>query len=289
MKKFDWPQIKEFYEARSSHWAKSVREDDPDALLNVVSPGEPLWVNRYYARSQEMAFRALFDLVPPPRPGARALDVGCGAGRWARFLSERGYLTVGIDLQPDLIQAARRRNPHVSFICTSVQDYSPAEPFDLVSSVEVIRHNPYEEQHRVISRLRESLVDGGYAIVLEGIGEDPRPQAFYRTLGGWVETFEKSGFRNVATRRYYYHLVVKAARRLTSMLTSRVHTGVGQAQRRSEVNPEESAAIPAPKTGYLRDFTKRVVVGLDAPLEAFLIRRNVALPYSDCGFLFQAV
>ena len=296
MKKFDWSQVKRFYEARSSHWERRDRDDDPDALGNVVIPGEALWVNKYFARSQQMAYQALFDLTPSPRLGARALDIGCGAGRWARFLSEHGYQTVGIDLQPALIEAARRRYPYIDFLHTSVQEYSSEEPFDLVSSVEVIRHNPFEEQLVIIRKIRELLVDGGYVIMLEGIGSDPRPNAFYRAIDDWIEVFEKSGFRNIAVQRYYYNLVlrvveqlVSARRRLASKLIPQGSTRGELCQEKTELTPEEKAAIPEPERGYLRSSKKRLVLELNAPVESFLIRRNVALPVGDCGFLFQAV
>jgi hypothetical protein len=58
VKKFDWPQVKRSYEARSSHW-ESGAYDDPDALGNVVMQAEALWVNKYFARSRQMAYQAL--------------------------------------------------------------------------------------------------------------------------------------------------------------------------------------------------------------------------------------
>ena len=295
MQKFDWSQVKRFYEARSYHW-ETGGYDDPDALGNVVMTGEPLWVNRYFARSQQMAYRALFDLTPSPRPGARALDIGCGAGRWARLLSEHGYQTVGIDLQQALIEAARSRYPNIDFLRTSVQEYSFQAPFDLVSSVEVIRHNPYEEQLVMIAKIRESLVEGGYVIMLEGIGTDPRPNAFYRAVDDWIEVFERSGFRNIAVQRYYYNLVWRAAlqlasvrKRLASRLASQGSIRGEKGLEKTGLTPEESAAIPKPERGYLSSTIRRLILELNAPVESFLIRRNPALPVGDCGFLFQAV
>ncbi|MGH9390628.1 MAG: class I SAM-dependent methyltransferase [Vicinamibacteria bacterium] len=44
-----------------------------------------------------------------PRPPARVLDIGCGAGRTTIGLEERGYQVVGIDLSPNLLALARRR------------------------------------------------------------------------------------------------------------------------------------------------------------------------------------
>lgn len=40
-------------------------------------------------------------------PDAPALDLACGAGRHQRMLCERGWWTVGLDLSPSLLRAAR--------------------------------------------------------------------------------------------------------------------------------------------------------------------------------------
>jgi len=44
-----------------------------------------------------------------PRPPARVLDIGCGAGRTTIGLAERGYQVVGIDLSRNLLDLAHRR------------------------------------------------------------------------------------------------------------------------------------------------------------------------------------
>lgn len=294
MKKFEWSQVKEFYEARSSHWQKFDPGDDPDALRNIVQPGAPLWFAKYYARGQEIAYQTLFDFIPATRPSARALDIGCGAGRWSRFLSEHGYQAVGIDLQSALVEAARRRYSHIDFLCTSFQEYSPEEPFDLISSVEVLQHNPFEEQESLIRKMRESLRDGGYVIMLEGIGEDPRAWAFFRAINSWIEVFEKSGFRTIAFQRYSYHPVLKSfgsvRRQLASMLTvQKKRTRDERKSEKSILDPEASAAIPETNSGHLYDLARRMIVGLDAPIEFLLLRSNSNIPSpSNCGFLFQA-
>jgi SAM-dependent methyltransferase len=45
------------------------------------------------------------------RPGARVLDVGCGAGAFLRLVAERGGRPFGIDASHELVQLARRRVP----------------------------------------------------------------------------------------------------------------------------------------------------------------------------------
>lgn len=42
-------------------------------------------------------------------PYGRALDLGCGTGRWSILLACRGWQVVGVDVVPKAIDAARRR------------------------------------------------------------------------------------------------------------------------------------------------------------------------------------
>jgi SAM-dependent methyltransferase len=45
------------------------------------------------------------DIVPAP--GRRTLDLGCGEGRLSRDLAARGHPMVGVDLAPEMVEAAR--------------------------------------------------------------------------------------------------------------------------------------------------------------------------------------
>ena len=141
--------------------------------------------------------------------------------------------------------------------------------------------------------MRESLIDGGYVIMLEGISaKDRRAWVFSRPLKQWIEAFESSGFRNIAIQRYYYNWVLKASsrlaaarRRAASILRMRGSIRGGANSENSTLSPSESAAIPELKMGL----GTRILLRLDSPLESRLLRRNVALRHSNCGFLFQAV
>jgi SAM-dependent methyltransferase len=50
-----------------------------------------------------------------PKPPARVLDVGCGAGRATVGLVQAGYATVAIDLSDPMLAAARARHPSLIF------------------------------------------------------------------------------------------------------------------------------------------------------------------------------
>lgn len=64
-----------------------------------------------YAHRDEEEARQCIDLIESnvePVPGARILDVGCGRGRHALRLAERGYRVTGIDLSEPSIRQARQ-------------------------------------------------------------------------------------------------------------------------------------------------------------------------------------
>ncbi len=66
---------------------------------------------RFFSLVQTVAFyqsihRQAVDLLPPGH-GRTWLDIGCGPGLVARFAAERGYDTVGLDLDPAMVQRAR--------------------------------------------------------------------------------------------------------------------------------------------------------------------------------------
>ena len=53
------------------------------------------------------------ELVPPP---ARVLDAGCGTGRVAIRLTQRGYDCVGVDLDASMLSVARQRAPQIPWL-----------------------------------------------------------------------------------------------------------------------------------------------------------------------------
>ncbi|MGW4161306.1 methyltransferase domain-containing protein [Streptomyces sp. NPDC004788] len=55
-----------------------------------------------------------YDLLAA-RPGARVLDVGCGAGRAVAELAERGVRAEGADTDPEALAVARARHPRLVF------------------------------------------------------------------------------------------------------------------------------------------------------------------------------
>lgn len=293
MDRLSWAQMQQYWQKHSSAHGKFDVNRDPDGLQNVCHADAPLWLNRYYARFQSQVYHRIFKCIPHVS-GGRALDVGCGAGRWSRYLDDRGYSTVGIDLQPDLIALNRRRYPAIDFYCTSIQEYESSAMFDLVSSVTVLQHIPFDEQVNVVDRLRSFLRTGGYAIVLENV-HDQGMHVFSRTAARWEDLFTRSGFRSLTTRRYDYSPFL----RLITLVARAVHGARLKTHAESVIADDEIQIggdarrfRARPGLNRLQTFKwlgLRAALGFDYVLEPILVRCNTNLPTVHCGFLFEAV
>ena len=68
-----------------------------------------------------------------PAPPARTLDLGCGEGRLARDLVERGYDVVAVDASPSMVTAAREVAPEMEIHLADAASLPfPDGSFDLV-------------------------------------------------------------------------------------------------------------------------------------------------------------
>jgi SAM-dependent methyltransferase len=105
-------------------------------------------------------------------PGARILDVGCGAGREAVGLARLGYRVVGIDIAPRMIARARaeaeRQGLGIEFRVQTVTDLEePPGSFDAAYWVGSYHHIPGRALRvETLRRLRGALAPGGVLILM---------------------------------------------------------------------------------------------------------------------------
>lgn len=287
VERYTWPEMRRYWETHHALRANVDWSNDPDGLDNVCHAGAPAWLNAYYARWQRNVYRALLSLLPDGT-GRRALEVGCGAGRWCRLLFEHGYEVTGIDLQSALISHNREQHPAMDFHCCSLQEYEPDTPFHLVSSVTVLQHIPFGEQIPAVQKLRSTLIGGGHAIVLENI-RDQAAHVFSRSIADWIDLFVGERFEVVTVRRYDYNPTLRAiglGRRLGRRALRRSNGTGSSALNRGEIGDSPKSMHSTRPSVAL---AQRVAVSVDSRLETPLVRRNVRLPTVHAGLLFRAV
>jgi ubiquinone/menaquinone biosynthesis C-methylase UbiE len=180
-------------------------------LSHDLYRGMPPWFNAYYAHFQRQAVLRLVRRCVLPS-GIRALDVGCGTGRWSEFMLSRGWKPFGIDMGKQALLYAAGTWPEISFTCGMLPSLCFAdESFDLAMSVTVLQHIPHVQQQESVDAIYRALKPEGYLVVCETIDtSDSSPHVFGNTFESWVNQFSKAGFRivNIAGSEYLPHVRV---------------------------------------------------------------------------------
>ncbi|CAM5786592.1 MULTISPECIES: class I SAM-dependent methyltransferase [Brevibacillus] len=68
------------------------------------------------------------------KPGESVLDIGCGTGDLSHELASMGAKPTGIDFSEEMIDAARKKYPHLPFYVADAHTYRTTETFDAVFS-----------------------------------------------------------------------------------------------------------------------------------------------------------
>jgi trans-aconitate methyltransferase len=94
-----------------------------------------------------------------PQPGETVLDLGCGTGELAAKIADTGATVIGIDSDPAMIEAARRRLPDADLRVADAHDFTVEEPVDAVFSNAALHWMPSSVE--VLGCVSDALRGGG--------------------------------------------------------------------------------------------------------------------------------
>jgi len=111
---------------------------------------------------------------------ATVLDAGCGTGRVAVELARRGVDVVGVDLDPDLLAAARAKAPDLTWVLADLATVRLDRRFDVVvlAGNVMIFVAPGSEE-AVLTNVRAHLAPGGRVVAGFQLRADRLPLATF--------------------------------------------------------------------------------------------------------------
>jgi 2-polyprenyl-3-methyl-5-hydroxy-6-metoxy-1,4-benzoquinol methylase len=119
----------------------------------------------------------------PPAP-AKVLDVGVGSGWTSELFAKAGYEVTGIDISPDMIALARRRNSNARFFVSDYEVGQIAGRFEAAVIYDALHHA--ENEDLVIKNIFNALVPGGVLITIE-------PGRGHSTSGSSISAVQQYG------------------------------------------------------------------------------------------------
>lgn len=125
-----------------------------------------------FAADTDMLYRQWVSAVVPDRaggPASRAVDLGCGSGRFVDLLADRHEHVLAVDIagrELELARAAHSR-PQLRFDQRNLLDVAPETDgrFDLVFSVNTVHH--LRAHDIVLPHLRSLVAAGGDVVVVD--------------------------------------------------------------------------------------------------------------------------
>jgi SAM-dependent methyltransferase len=104
------------------------------------------------------------------------LDAGCGTGRVAIRLAERGFTCLGVDVDPAMLGVARTRAPGLRWVLADLAALDLGETFDLVVAAGNVVPLVAEGTERdVVTRMASHVRDGGRLVAGFGLDREHLP------------------------------------------------------------------------------------------------------------------
>jgi 2-polyprenyl-3-methyl-5-hydroxy-6-metoxy-1,4-benzoquinol methylase len=152
-------------------------------------------------------------------PGARVLDLGCGAGRFAMHLGSRCGTYLGVDASRPMLDAARENCPRLEFVEADIVEFAAeTETYDVVLLMGNVLDclHPASRRKRLLTRVREWLKPTGALVGSTHLTRPGQSRGYYSedyhgaevtnyraSLAETVEEVEDHGFEVVVAVRDY--------------------------------------------------------------------------------------
>jgi cyclopropane fatty-acyl-phospholipid synthase-like methyltransferase len=130
----------------------------------------------------------------------RVLDIGCGSGRDAHYLSEQGFDVVGIDGSEEMLKSAESNYPELKgrLIKAILPAEFPSfkEKFDGAYSIATLMHFDSKEITKILQQLKEILLPKSPVYISVSGKRTLKDERYFidYSKNDWINIFDKNGF-----------------------------------------------------------------------------------------------
>ena len=153
-----------------------------DININHYSEHADAFFNQYSSVDFEQVHKDWFEQLP--NQGV-ALDVGCGSGRDALYLANKGLTVVAVEPATSLLEKAKQHNNHanISWLSDQLPELNSVLnlqlKFDLILLSAVWMHIPQSHRERAFRKLSNLLKPNGKLIISLRFGDSPDKRLMY--------------------------------------------------------------------------------------------------------------
>lgn len=230
------------------------------------------WSARQYSSFETERTRPVRDLVGAieTQDVRRAIDLGCGPGNSTEVLAARfpDATVSGLDSSSDMIAAARKRLPNLTFDQASIPEWTDSGPYDVILANAVLQWVP--DHATLFPTLMGKLAPGGsLAVQMPDNLEEPAHRLMRQVAadGPWAAKLAGSAGARTPRRgaAWYYAMLLPHASRVDVWTTTYHHVLAGGTDavvewfKGSGLRPFLSPLDPAEAEAYLTIYRTALV------------------------------
>jgi 2-polyprenyl-3-methyl-5-hydroxy-6-metoxy-1,4-benzoquinol methylase len=132
--------------------------------------------------------------------GARVLDLGCGQGRNALFIAQKGHHVLGVDISmtgiAQMLEDAKRESLDVEGVVADIVEFEPCGDYDIVIMDRVL-HMLTDDSARIaiLEKAKTVTKPGGFILIADTPKHQPLIRYFFEGHPDeWEKIKDKKGF-----------------------------------------------------------------------------------------------
>jgi len=197
------------------YWSRANKYGDIRDGMETDNLKYAVWRDKL----EKKTFKHIINKLFTSDIGYNVLDVGCGNGRWSKWLSYSHFPyfeVTAIDYSKGMVADAKRKDRITEYIVADVRDFTTDEKYDIIYFNGVLQYINDDEFVDVMSRYKNYLTDIGIIISRDSLSEYDisivKARADYQTLYRSKKNFDKltnSAMLQVVGRCQAYEMPAK--------------------------------------------------------------------------------